>query len=190
MPSDSLYASITTSNSGKNPSATVLVYLISGNPGLIGYYRDFFGHLATALASSPGNIRYDLSGRSLAGFELDTENHQLAEPPPYTLQEQVSNVHSRIDAAATDLRRDIEQQTGSRSPGRLPVILIGHSVGAHILLEIVARRQRAQRAGGVDSGYEIIGGINLFPTVVDIAKSPSGKIAVVSSWHRPHRMKR
>src|SRR5205807_2345433 len=53
------------------------------------------------------------------------------------------------------------------------VILIGHSVGAYILLEVIRRlRENVERE---EEGVQVIGGICLFPTVTHIAKSPSGR---------------
>lgn len=59
----------------------------------------------------------------------------------------------------------------------LRVILMGHSVGSYMLLEIIRR----VRAKGEE--IRIVGGICLFPTVLDIAKSESGKIASVCTGH-------
>ena len=182
MLSDSLHISTSKQNI-EDQSQKVLVYLICGNPGLIEYYRDFFNQLATSLKASSGNIQYDLRGQSLAGFELDGQNDQWPKRPPYTLKKQISHVRTQIDTAASEVCNNIERHSDSSPSGKLPVILIGHSVGAYILLEILSQRQNSQGSRGSNESnvdYEIVGGICLFPTVVDIAKSPSGRIAAVS----------
>lgn len=183
MPSD--YFLITSdADTGTTPSRKVLVYLIPGNPGLIVYYRDFINHLNTILASSLGKVSYTLTGHSLAGFEVDDiQSQRDTLLLPFNLQQQIENVHARLGRAASVAQGIDPDEKGERPAKRLPVILIGHSVGAYMLLEILARRQRAQKAGSVsdlDSRYDIIGGINLFPTVVDLAKSPTGRRAAVS----------
>lgn len=63
------------------------------------------------------------------------------------------------------------------------VIIAGHSVGAFIALEVlrVLCEQRKKRRGSRGGGTEVIGGIMLFPTIVDIAKSPSGRLLSVGS---------
>lgn len=61
------------------------------------------------------------------------------------------------------------------------VILIGHSVGAYVLLEIISRHQHTMRRkamkGIKQQDPDLIGGILLFPTIADIAKSPLGRVA-------------
>ena len=58
------------------------------------------------------------------------------------------------------------------------VILIGHSVGAYILLELISQhRERVEE--GEEEDFDLIGGILLFPTIVNIAKSPMGLVASV-----------
>jgi hypothetical protein len=48
------------------------------------------------------------------------------------------------------------------------ITLIGHSVGAYILLELITRIRKSS------SPLNIRGGILLFPTVTHLAQSPSG----------------
>ncbi|KAK5013236.1 hypothetical protein LTR16_003873, partial [Cryomyces antarcticus] len=63
------------------------------------------------------------------------------------------------------------------SDGNSPVkvVLVGHSVGAYILLEILQRQQESRRQDKLQTQYvEIVGGICLFPTVTHIAQSRSG----------------
>lgn len=173
----------TASHTTRSLSKHALIYLVPGNPGLIEYYREFLAGLSERLGQQDQAVRYVVTGRSLPGFELAAESQESLRPPPYTLKEQVSNVHDQIDAAAADARADIARETGEPGYRKLPVILIGHSVGAYILLETISRRQQLQQEGiQSDDGlnYEIIGGINLFPTVVDIAKSKNGSMAAVS----------
>jgi hypothetical protein len=82
--------------------------------------------------------------------------------PPYSLQEQIQFVEMKL------------KQHVARMQSSTQVILVGHSVGAYILLEILRRHRggKAQRTPSED--MTILGGILLFPTVVDIAKSPLG----------------
>jgi len=49
-----------------------------------------------------------------------------------------------------------------------------------MLLEVVARWQAMAPAMRTATGVRLVGGICLFPTVVDIAKSPTGRMAAVS----------
>jgi len=201
MLSDTLHLATSPSNN-KNSPTPVLVYFISGNPGLIEYYRPFFTHLLKSLQSNPETSGRDfvLRGESLAGFEVGTSlpKFDFRKRLPLTLREQIEDVQSRIVSAAGKLRHEAGLEVGSgeyaRGSAKVSVVLIGHSVGAYILLEILKRRQHAQRHpsdGAQDSGedgYEIVGGINLFPTIVHIEKSRNGRVATVRSSHRPSHL--
>ncbi|KAL3469262.1 hypothetical protein BJX99DRAFT_268439 [Aspergillus californicus] len=146
--------------------------------------------------------RYHIFGHSLAGFELDGLNatsksgfsgggkqvHQ--EGYPYSLEDQICYVQRKLQAHMSSLRAEYptpgeldrsDSTSKSRLPARPKVILIGHSVGAYIAMEVLRRHRENQqqytKAGSkaAADGFEITGGIMLFPTVMDIAKSPSGQ---------------
>ncbi|EFE44932.1 conserved hypothetical protein [Trichophyton verrucosum HKI 0517] len=180
--------------------STTLIYFISGNPGLIAYYHLFFSLLSSELsqanATSDGNGSYIIRGRSLGGFEVPAqgeEGNSAAATALYSLNDQISFmerdlesfVHAWQDAAMRE--RKLDEQP------RANVIVMGHSVGAYMAMEIMRRRrekaglqrkiQTARDANGNGDanglGLDIIGGIMLFPTVVDIAKSPNGRILTV-----------
>ncbi|KAL8834440.1 MAG: hypothetical protein Q9170_003736 [Blastenia crenularia] len=156
------------SESRTKPSAQeYLIFLVPGNPGLIPYYDPFLSALHALLGFSPAlqSANFHLCGHSLAGFEaLEGEPQQTS-----GLREQIKYVddllYNRVD--------EIRQRTGGHTP---KVILMGHSVGAYILLEIIrGHRKRIERDGSQD--FDLIGGILLFPTITHIARSPSGIVA-------------
>lgn len=147
-----------------------LIFLIPGNPGLIPFYDPFLSTLHDLLQDSPAlqSAKFHICGHSFAGFEAVAED--VRNPPPLAgLQKQIEYVdnllYSRVD--------EIRQKAGGQTP---KVILMGHSVGAYILLEIIRRHPaRIQRDGSQD--FDLIGGILLFPTITHIARSPSGVVA-------------
>ncbi|RMY66964.1 hypothetical protein D0863_08106 [Hortaea werneckii] len=153
-----------------------LVFFITGNPGLIAYYGPFLDRLQNLLCDDEGlrgDSKYCTYGASLAGFEVNGDKSSRSHSSsvydgPYGLQEQIDKVAARLEHLAGSIKSSDGQ--------RMPVILIGHSVGSYILLEIISKWQSRQKAGPSSSlPYDIIGGICLFPTVVDIAKSPTGR---------------
>ena len=170
----------------KSPLQQVLIFFITGNPGLIEYYRTFLNQLSARFESDDRNIIYRFYGASLGGFELSRS--QSKGQPLFSLDEQAQVVQRRLDDVAYQMAQK-QVAAKAKSNVRLPVILVGHSVGAYILLETIAWRQKNQEQhsqpiqssdlGGLS--YEIVGGICLFPTVVDIAKSPNGKLVTVST---------
>lgn len=180
----------TTSFSLSNPQITI--YFITGNPGLIGYYYPFLSLLSSVLStlSGTGNdgVSFRVYGRSLPGFEvgndMEDSNGGKAGDGCHDLEDQICHVQRGLDELVngtidSDLKSPRQKQ-------KQKVILIGHSVGSYIAMEVLRRHRESQKIErGVSEtdekgDFEIIGGIMLFPTVVDIAKSPSGMKLTVS----------
>jgi Lipid-droplet associated hydrolase len=161
------YPNISIYPTSDNPSArNHLIYFITGNPGLIGYYDTFLNTLHTLLSQSTGKSSetdvVSIYGQSLAGFEEETIfSNNTQKTTPYSLDEVIEISLKSLQGLgiASGVRKG--QQFAS-------VILIGHSVGSYILLEII---QRLRKRG---SPINIRAGILLFPTVTDISQSPSG----------------
>lgn len=171
------------------PQRQVLVYFITGNPGLIEYYREFLTRIHAKLTSKSNGTAYQVFGASLPGFELQDADGLRTRGPPYSLQEQIALNEQLLQRTAAKIqgrRYDLLPPVDDDAVEPLPVILVGHSVGAYILLELIARRQAAQKhftGGNIETAFEIKGGICLFPTVVDIAKSPTGRKVAVGAPH-------
>jgi len=144
-----------------------LVFFITGNPGLISYYETFLKTLNELLKShyDPSDS-FHIYGQSLAGFDDHDERDISKATPapreyPYSLEEQIQ----------ISLRSVQDQRIPSGSRKGQPydsVILIGHSVGSYMLLEIIQRLRKSA------SPLIINAGILLFPTVTHIAQSTSG----------------
>ncbi|KAE8329478.1 hypothetical protein BDV39DRAFT_191394 [Aspergillus sergii] len=163
-------------SSACNPSLSpITIYMISGNPGLIGYYHTFLSVLSDKLDTHPAqqtrkNHAFQIYGHSLGGFELT----KTPGPKPryYDLEEQICFVQNKLNDFLTS---SSNASNGVPSP-KPKVILIGHSMGSYIAMEILQRHRERSTSGTSPSvNFDIIGGIMLFPTVVDIAKSPSGQ---------------
>lgn len=177
------------SSSSFETGATVTtIFFISGNPGLISYYHSFLSLLADQLKVSEGSklgSSFQIYGCSLRGFELpedeiQTSNDQNHKPNPkiYGLEDQIHFVHGKLHTLVTENSKTTLSQTRSADttatvPPRQKVILIGHSVGAYIAMEILRRHR--ETSGSKSAEFDIIGGVMLFPTVMDIADSPSGR---------------
>ena len=151
-----------------------LVFFISGNPGLISYYEPFLSRLHLLRAAANPGARFHICGHSYKGFEISPESNCLDRP--VGLEEQ-------IRYQETLLYHHVERHT--EIAGNPPkVILIGHSVGAYVLLELIRRHQETmdrKAKEGIDTeDPDLIGGILLFPTIAEIAKSPLGRFAKVS----------
>lgn len=190
------------------------IFFISGNPGLISYYHTFLSLLSAQLgwsASSSSSLSritatkgisdsdgallqsqsqsFRIYGASLGGFEVGTDEDGVAAGPAekevYGLQEQIALVEERLRGVMSpNSNRSIVK--GENSKPKPKVILIGHSVGAYIAMEILRRhregRVEVEGEKDADAAFDIVGGILLFPTVVDIAKSVAGRRIAVCAF--------
>ena len=161
------------SNEGKQD---ILIYMITGNPGLITYYQPFLSTLHTLLQSSPASqsANFYICGYSLAGFETSLAGDGQTPQSPVGLREQIDDTEDQLY-----FHIDTHQRSSAAHGRPLKVILMGHSVGAYILLELIQHHKTKVDSGRED--FDLIGGILLFPTITHIAKSPSGMVASVST---------
>jgi pimeloyl-ACP methyl ester carboxylesterase len=159
------------SDSDEGNEAGLLVYFIPGNPCLMSYYERFLTSLAELL-----NAEHDRDGKralvggcSLPGFHL-SRPEILQETLPAGLEDQIPNVEELVF-------QSLQIHCSDRNTGRhTKVILVAHSVGAYMTLELL--RRRAQHLNGLQD-VEIIGAVLLFPTVTEIAQSQHGRILTV-----------
>lgn len=236
---NSTYASkYNNQSTSSNNNPTVTIFFIPGNPGLIGYYHVFLSLLTEQLESisrvKSRSRLFQVYGHSLGGFEFDTN----ADTKLYDIEEQITFVEGVLNKfMAMAIDDDSDHVYGGPYPGldeseskNPKVIVIGHSVGAYIAMEILRRHRETKRknkklkngnlntninnkfdvdlkegsnsnynacsksssslpsssclrdasASTIDPDFDIVGGIMLFPTVVDIAKSAAGQKLMVS----------
>jgi pimeloyl-ACP methyl ester carboxylesterase len=150
----------------------VLIFFIPGNPGLVEYYRPFLDIIRKQLTTreSKHNIGYYIHGASLAGFDINPGSRQIpskVQSLPLSLDEQVDDVYRRLERTVDHLRvRDSIE-------GDLPVILIGHSIGAYMVLQTVNKWQALAKQGLTN--MRLSAGICLFSTIYELALSPTGR---------------
>lgn len=154
--------------SGYGPSAKhYLVFFIPGNPGFIAYYTTFLATLNHLLATtlpngdSP-NPAFHIFGQSLPGFEDDDDTVE-GHSGPYGLQEVIEHTFDLLLAQ----KISTADRKGESFDG---IILIGHSVGSYILLELL----RKIRENSLSESLKVKEGILLFGTVMEIAQSSNG----------------
>lgn len=164
MVSHTITPNIFSTTTGSSPKTTI--FFISGNPGLIGYYHPFLSLLAEYLTNETS---FQIYGCSLGGFEIGKDA-----PKELDLEDQIQFVQSSLASLMSE-KTGINSTTGD-DLAREKVILIGHSVGTYIAMEILNRH--------CDQPFDIVGGVMLFPTVKDIAASPSGQKLTVSGDDR------
>ncbi|KAF4979721.1 hypothetical protein FZEAL_4116 [Fusarium zealandicum] len=141
-----------------------LIYYVCGNPGLIEYYTDFLSFLRGLLDKVGGDTAYDVYGRNLLGFS--DEEHEPFGPDnePWDLNGQIEGIYEDVAAKRIGLDSDAGKPYDF-------VILMGHSVGSYICVEIFHRHMGSpERAPHLKLQH----GFLLFPTLTHIARSPSG----------------
>ena len=147
-----------------------LIFFITGNPGLISYYQPFLSRLRSLLESTPGRS-FHICGHSFKGMEVAKDKARVKLPTsPLSLGSQIEYQEDLLYGEVNSYR-----ERYGKSP---KVILMGHSVGSYILLEIIKRHRDRIHSGEKD--FDLIGGILLFPTITHIAQSPLGMVACVS----------
>ncbi|KAF2206341.1 hypothetical protein CERZMDRAFT_89363 [Cercospora zeae-maydis SCOH1-5] len=150
----------------------LLIYFIPGNPGLVEYYRHYLSQLRILLQHRPEEII--IYGASHDGFEFHAPTKRInAGRPPFSLQQEIHCVRSKLSLKARELCPTTTNNNNNNN-NPLNVILIGHSVGAYMLLETLSWHQNPDQTPEQTLGT-LRGGICLFPTIVDIAQSSKGQ---------------
>ncbi|KAK4957358.1 hypothetical protein LTR10_005320 [Elasticomyces elasticus] len=112
-------------------SKPLLVYFITGNPGLIDYYETTLKRLFDTLRAKHGDTDLYVYGSSLPGFVVDK---LIPSSPPYDLAQQIEHHTSQLLVMASKLSQE-------RNGAMVPIVLVGHSIGAYMCLEIISRWQ-------------------------------------------------
>ncbi|XP_074266956.1 uncharacterized protein LOC141590251 [Silene latifolia] len=107
-----------------SPNPTLHILFIPGNPGIINFYKDFVESLyellqGNASVTAIGHISYFLIILGEVSFQ-DWEHGRL-----FTLEEQINH---KVDFITHELQNS-----------NIPVILVGHSVGSYISIEVFKR---------------------------------------------------
>jgi pimeloyl-ACP methyl ester carboxylesterase len=162
----------------------VLIFFVPGNPGLTSYYDDLLTGLRDLLARPSNDGDHDRSttfhihGGSLAGFDVGSTRRTIpslnAQYLPASLDTQTADTSARVETAVYGISSTFGIKTKE-----LPVILVGHSIGAYICFETGARYQLPTVENKL--AVNIVACIGLFPTVFELADSPMGRKVGVSA---------
>ena len=142
-----------------------LIFFITGNPGLVSYYSTFLSTLNSLLQNNQGDL-FHVYSQCLAGFDDD-----VGDEPPKVMADSQSTPYSLEDQIQISLKALQERRIPSgprRGQSYDGIIIIGHSVGSYMLLEIIQRLKKAS------SPLKIKAGILLFATITHLAQSPGG----------------
>lgn len=128
-----------------------IVLLITGNPGLAGYYSAFLKKLHYRLGVPVWAV-------SFAGHVLPrpTSPHSL---PPLKQNPELYNLEGQVEHKLAFIEKYV--------PENVKIILVGHSIGAKIILDILKNSDVRSR---------VLKAYLLFPTIERMAESPNGKL--------------
>lgn len=185
-----------------------LVFFVPGNPGFIDYYEPFLSTLRSRLdevedkkrEGDGGDLRFHILGRNLIGFDDGDDGGGAYGPGPYDLDTQIRAVWDAVANARVDLGKAGGPRHGAPFD---EVVLMGHSVGSYIALDVFKRQQAAHPQGkalkdeagtvvplGSTDHLNLRLGVLLFATLTHLARSPRGQklerilltTPVVSPW--------
>ncbi|KAG8445702.1 hypothetical protein GDO86_010475 [Hymenochirus boettgeri] len=129
----------------------LLILVIPGNPGIVGFYKTFMQTLYCGL-----DRQYPVWAISHAGhcsppqgMDMTKETNEAGD---------VFGLAAQIDHKLFFLKMNV--------PDNMTLILIGHSIGCYIILEMMKRVVN----------LKVLKSILLFPTIERMAQSPQGKI--------------
>jgi pimeloyl-ACP methyl ester carboxylesterase len=152
------YPSRSSSANNKN----ILVFFIPGNPGLIGFYHPFLSALRDHIdANTSFNaVKFHIYGQNLAGFTDSDHEPFTSKRKPYDLEFQIEYTLNALSNLRTESGQPYDH-----------VLIMGHSVGAYIALEIC---HRVLRDPSRAPELKLTSGILLFPTIDHLAQSSNG----------------
>ncbi|OAA58123.1 hypothetical protein SPI_07008 [Niveomyces insectorum RCEF 264] len=166
-------------------AARFIVYIVPGNPGLISFYAAFASTLARLLedTATRHNVSVRICGKSLTGFETESSRNAKRRGSPCVSDGPAGLVETVLaaEADAHDLARDLVGSSSTSAKAPAKVILVGHSVGAYISMELL-RRHSVEEDDPADPAdpatplkrTAVAGSILLFPVLTHIARSRSG----------------
>ncbi|XP_054848722.1 lipid droplet-associated hydrolase [Eublepharis macularius] len=130
----------------------LLLLVIPGNPGFAGYYRTFIQALYCGL-----NRQYPVWIVSHAGHCRVPHDMEIVEETDIKELDDVFGLRGQIEHKLNFLRKNVPQD--------IKLVLIGHSIGCYIALEMVKQEPK----------LEVLRCVMLFPTIERMALSPQGK---------------
>ncbi|GAA5829816.1 hypothetical protein JCM11251_007892 [Rhodosporidiobolus azoricus] len=152
----------------EGPKTKLILVFIPGNPGLVSYYRFFLTSLRSAL---PSPLR-----ESTEMYAIGHLGHSTAPRPGggggFKPQEQAS-LEEQVEDKVRFLDELKGKHAGLGGEGNAKVVVLGHSIGAWIGLQVLHRRPSLLQSLHL-----------LFPTLSHMAQTPNGRTLspLFSSW--------
>ncbi|XP_028653218.1 lipid droplet-associated hydrolase isoform X2 [Erpetoichthys calabaricus] len=139
--------------SGCEESSSVLFLIIPGNPGIVGFYKTFMQVIYQSF-----DKKYPVWAVSHAGHCVPPDFMDMKEDTNDAELEDVFGLNGQVEHKMAFLKQYV--------PRDVKLVLVGHSIGCYIILEIMKR----------DPLLQVLKSVLLFPTIERMAQSPQGKL--------------
>lgn len=130
-----------------------LILVIPGNPGVVGFYATFMQTLHRAFS-----CRFPVWAVSHAGHCAAPDHMDMVEDASLAEELDVFGINGQIEHKLSFLRKHVPRETR--------LVLIGHSIGCFIILEMMKR----------DPELKVLKAVMLFPTIERMAQTPQGRV--------------
>ncbi|KAL7861898.1 hypothetical protein SRHO_G00133390 [Serrasalmus rhombeus] len=130
----------------------VLILIIPGNPGVVGFYKTFMWTLYQAF-----NRQYPVWSIGHAGHCAPPDSMDMVEDAS-VMEEDVFGLNGQIEHKLAFLSEHVPRDTH--------LVLVGHSIGCYIILQIMKRNPE----------LKVIKSVLLFPVIERMACSPQGQV--------------
>ncbi|XP_029451855.1 lipid droplet-associated hydrolase isoform X2 [Rhinatrema bivittatum] len=115
----------------REKSPNLLFLIVPGNPGIVGYYRTFMQALYFGL-----NQQYPVWAISHAGHCVPPRSMSMTEDTDVKEIEDIFGLNGQIEHKLYFLKKNV--------PKDMKLVLIGHSIGCYIILELMKRAPELQ----------------------------------------------
>ncbi|MBN3286679.1 LDAH hydrolase, partial [Polyodon spathula] len=108
-----------------------LLFVLTGNPGIVGYYKTFMQALYQML-----DHKYPVWAVSQAGHCVPPDSMEMMEDTDVIELEDVFGLNGQVEHKRAFLKHHV--------PRNIKLVLIGHSIGCYIILEMMKRDPELQ----------------------------------------------
>ncbi|CAN9502026.1 unnamed protein product [Ophioblennius macclurei] len=136
-----------------NSGHKVLFLIIPGNPGVVGFYRTFMQTIHSTFG-----YNHPVWAVSHAGHCVPPDCMDMVEDASTAAENDVFGLNGQIEHKLAFIREHVPAETN--------LVLVGHSIGCYIILEIMKRNPE----------LKVLKAVMLFPTIERMAATPQGKV--------------
>uniref|UniRef100_G3PJ94 Lipid droplet-associated hydrolase n=1 Tax=Gasterosteus aculeatus aculeatus TaxID=481459 RepID=G3PJ94_GASAC len=136
--------------------ALIFCVIHTGNPGVVGFYRTFMQTLYSMFGCCHPVWAVSHAGHCEPPHSMDMV--EGLQPSENSAKRDVFGLNGQIEHKLAFIRRHVPRETS--------LVLVGHSIGCYIILDIMKRNPK----------LKIIKAVLLFPTIERMAETPQGKV--------------